>query len=179
MKKETPWYKKAEMIIGLSALLVSLVAVFVGVYSAYIDRTFSRASMWPSLEIYSTYSSSAKKLVYSIKNVGTGPASIKYTRILYQGQAMSSWRELANKVAPNERFSTVFIGQRTLPTLSSISPFISESPVLSEGLSQNRNDIQIEICYCSVYSECWRVNKGKVASPVAQCEIPDEQRFRD
>ncbi len=43
------------MIIAGSALLVSLITAFVSIYSAFIDRAYARASVWPRLEIFRSY----------------------------------------------------------------------------------------------------------------------------
>ncbi len=39
------WYKIPEMIVALSALLISIVMTIVAIYSAHIDRSYARASM--------------------------------------------------------------------------------------------------------------------------------------
>ncbi|WP_445768576.1 hypothetical protein [Rheinheimera sp.] len=47
--------RNPEMIIAGSALLVSLITAFVSIYSAFIDRAYARASVWPRLEIFRSY----------------------------------------------------------------------------------------------------------------------------
>lgn len=49
------WYQSPEMLVGLSAVLVSVVALGVGMYSAYIERTSARAAVWPSLMLARSY----------------------------------------------------------------------------------------------------------------------------
>ena len=44
-----PWYKNPEMIVALSALIIGLVTAFTSIYSAYVDREYARASVWPRL----------------------------------------------------------------------------------------------------------------------------------
>ena len=177
--KNVPWYKKAEMIIGLSALIVSLIAVFVGVYSAYLDRSFSRASLWPNLEVFSIYSSSQNKFIYQINNVGTGPALIGYTRVMYKGKNLSGWNELAKLVGSEQAFSSEHIGQRVLPELAKIRQISSESEELAKNLYEAKEDTKIEICYCSVYDECWLVGQNRTLKEVASCKVPSGTLFKD
>jgi len=175
-----PWYRKTEMIIGLSALLVSLVAVCVGVYSAYLDRSFAMASIWPKIEIHTLYSSSQKKFIYRVENVGTGPALIKYTEIKYKSEVVRTWEELAKRLGQKAgTFSTASIGNRVLPALSTINPLVSESEELAEALSKQRADINIEICFCSVFDQCWLTKAGDKTEDIAYCEANSNDTFVD
>ncbi len=45
--KSNKWYTNPEMIVALSALLIGIVTAFTSVYSAYVDREYARASVWP------------------------------------------------------------------------------------------------------------------------------------
>jgi len=175
-----PWYRKTEMIIGLSALVVSLVAVCVGVYSAYLDRAFARASIWPKVEIHSLYSSSQKKFIYRIENVGTGPALIKYTKIKYKSKVVRDWTELTQLLGHKTReFSTASIGSRVLPALATINPLVSENESLAETLNKQRSSIKVEICFCSVFDQCWLTKAGDTTESVASCEVESNQVFLD
>ena len=60
--KNTKWYKNPEMIVALSALFIGLVTAFTSIYSAYVDREYARASVWPRLEIFSSQTHVLNKL---------------------------------------------------------------------------------------------------------------------
>ena len=178
LMNSSPWYKKTEMIIGLSALVVSLVAVCVGVYSAYLDRAFARASIWPKIEIHSLYSSSQKKFIYRIENVGTGPALIKHTKIKYKSEVIRNWEELAQLLGQkSSTFSTAAIGSRVLPALAIINPLISEDEGFAEALSNQRSSINIEICFCSVFNQCWLTKPDDKTEMVEYCEVDADEMF--
>ena len=51
------WYTQPEMLVAISALITSLVAVVVAMYSAYIDRAYAKASVWPSVIIARSWQS--------------------------------------------------------------------------------------------------------------------------
>jgi hypothetical protein len=178
--KPTPWYQKTEMIIGLSALLVSLVAVGVEVYSGYIDRSFARASVWPKVEIRTIYSSTQKKFIYRFKNVGTGPALIKSTKLTYKSGVIRRWEALAQSLGHKRgSFSTEYIGHRVLPALATINPLVTEDEALGEALNTAQPSIGIEICYCSVFEQCWLSNNEDKTSSIATCEADSHDFFLD
>ena len=70
------WYKKPEMIVAFSALLISLITAAVSVYSAYVDRSYARASVWPRLELHRSFGSN--HFNYGVTNSGNGPVSMDY-----------------------------------------------------------------------------------------------------
>ena len=74
------WYKSPEMIVALSALIIGLVTAFTSIYSAYVDREYARASVWPRLEIFRSFNGNSS-FSYGVSNNGTGPALIKYAKI--------------------------------------------------------------------------------------------------
>ena len=177
--QSTPWYKKAEMVIGLSALAVSLVAMFVGVYSAYLDRAFARASVWPKVEVRSIYSAQQQRLIYQVENVGTGPAKIKYARVSLDNQPVQSWQELASLAEQPAKFSVDSIRQRVLPALAKFRAITTEDPALAEALHRAKASTSIDICYCSVFEDCWLASLNRPSTQVPHCNLPESQRFLD
>ena len=79
------------MLVALAALITSVVAVVVGVYSAWIDRSFERASTWPHVEIYRTYSDSPTAYSIVVLNQGTGPAIVHYAIVEQDGERFDTW----------------------------------------------------------------------------------------
>ena len=49
------WYKNPEMIIALTALFIGLLTAFISIYSAYTDRAYAKASVWPKIEIFRSH----------------------------------------------------------------------------------------------------------------------------
>ena len=177
---KTPWYKKAEMLIGVSALVVSLVALIVGVYSAYLDRAFARASVWPKVEVHSIYSSTQKKLVYRVTNVGTGPALIEHAIVKYKSKVVKDWDELSLLLGHKSRlFSTEHIGSRVLPALKTIDAIVTEDGKFAETFREAQPDVNIEICYCSVFDQCWLTNNEDKSTVTASCNVDSNNLFLD
>lgn len=163
-------YKSPELIIALSALLISVVTACTSLYSAYIDRAYSRASVWPRLELFRSYSSNSFN--YGVSNSGTGPALIKYAKVKYGSEYMSTW----NEIGIFSNITQSHIHNRTLSAQQDIVPLMYKGDNISELLEADKL-ISIELCYCSIYEECWVVDRNSFPSPVDICEVNEEQSF--
>jgi len=110
------WYRNPEMIVALSALLIGLVTAFTSIYSAYVDREYAKASVWPRLEVFRSFGGNS--FSYGISNSGTGPALIKYVTIKNDSTYIKMWKEI--EAFKNIRQS--HISNRTLSPQNSITP---------------------------------------------------------
>ncbi len=169
MEKIT-WYKNPEMIVALSALLIGLVTAFTSIYSAYVDREYARASVWPRLEIFRSFSKDT--FSYGVTNSGTGPAIIKYAKVQHGSTYIKNWHEI-------EQFNNIrqsHVSTRTLAPQKTITP-ISYQGDDAKKLVEVDNHISIELCYCSIYEECWVIDRESQPKTIEACVIKDEQKF--
>ena len=164
------WYQNPEMLVAFAALFVSLVTTTIGVYSAYTDRTYARASVWPRLEIFKSFGDN--HFSYSVTNNGTGPALIKQVSITHNSKPIKNWRdikELANFVQSQ-------IGNRILPSLVTITPLKAKGE--DSMIMKKQNEfITIEICYCSIYQECWITDRMNQPKEIEYCKVDQERAF--
>jgi hypothetical protein len=158
------------MIVALSALLIGLVTAFTSIYSAYVDREYARASVWPRLEIFRSFNGNS--FSYSVSNNGTGPALIKYAKVQDGSKYIKTWKEI--EAFQNIRQS--HISNRTLSPQNSITP-VSYKGDDAKALVKADDLISIELCYCSIYEECWVINRGNRPTAVEACIVDDEQMF--
>lgn len=167
-----------EMIIAISALLVGVVTTFTSIYSAYIDREYARASVWPKLELYRSFDSS--NFNYGVANKGTGPALIQYMTIRDGDKYIKQWSDI-EFVMDNTQgtYSQSHIGNVTISPQDTIVPITldGERAKLLHKKDNGDNQLKMTICYCSIYKECWIVNRSNQPSPVNTCEVADEMRF--
>jgi len=164
------WYKKPEMIVAFSALFISLVTTVVGIYSAYIDRTYARASVWPTLEIFINYDD--EMFNYQVVNNGNGPALIKYSVVQYKSKPIKYWKDIP-------KFSEIVqshLSTRILSSQTSVYPlsYKGEAP---EAFLKANEFIKIELCYCSIYDECWLVDKANSPKAVDSCLVDQATAF--
>lgn len=168
--KRIKWYKNPEMIVALSALFIGLVTAFTSIYSAYVDREYARASVWPRLEISRSFNTNLFN--YQVSNNGTGPALIKYAKIQYKSKNIKVWKEI-------ESFNNIrqsHIGNRTLSAQNSITPVLYKGKGAKE-LVKADDSISIELCYCSIYDECWVIERNNRPTPIEACFIDPKEMF--
>ncbi|WP_261373377.1 hypothetical protein [Rheinheimera sediminis] len=170
-------FKNPEMIIAGSALIVSLITAFVSIYSAFIDRAYARASVWPRVEIQRSYNDSRSFFYYIVSNKGTGPAVIKHARLSFDNKAVKSWPDYL-KMRSGRTVGHVqsHIGSIVLSSGESTKPLELHDTEVAKLLADQDN-LQIELCYCSIYDECWTVQRDNNPTPIAQCTIEDKERF--
>jgi len=168
--KATKWYKKPEMIVALSALLMSMVTTIVGVYSASIDRAYARASIWPRLEVYE--SNANKSFSYGITNSGNGPALIKYAIVTYDQKPVKYWHEIPNF----PKITQSYMSTRILPSQKTVIPFQTGEEGY-KALKKLTAGIGMTLCYCSIYDECWLTTKKNNPILIERCEVEDSLKF--
>lgn len=169
MDKEK-WYKKPEMVVALSALLISLVTTIVGIYSASIDRAYARASVWPRLELFK---SSGKDIFeFSVKNSGTGPAIVQYAIVEYQSEPIKRWSDITDL----PKVTQSHLGTRILASQDVIIPLKYRGEEINKFIDANKH-IEIELCYCSIYDECWLTSRNNTPRPIDECKVEPDVKF--
>lgn len=164
------WYKNPEMMIAWSALLIGVVTAFTSIYSAYIDRTYARASVWPRLEIFRSFNSQG--FSYSVTNNGTGPALIKYAKVKDGTKYIERWSD----VKKFEGIRQSHIGNRILSPQNTIIPLSYKGDNTQAFLNADKL-IAIELCYCSIYQECWLIDRSNHPVSIESCKVDEEQIF--
>lgn len=163
------------MIIAGSALIVSLITAFVSIYSAFIDRAYARASVWPRLEISRSFGDN--HFSYIVSNKGTGPAVIQYAHLTSEARTIRRWPEYLHKITGGKvDHVQSHIGEKVLSDGEQLRPLqITDAEAVK--LLAAHDNLNIALCYCSIYQECWLVDRANQPTPVTQCAIDDNQRF--
>ncbi len=168
------WYQKPEMIVAMSALVMTLVATTVSVYSAYIDRSYARASVWPRLQIFKSYGNT--HFSHVVSNLGNGPAIIKYAKVEYKSEPILEWKDIPG--IP-KGFVQSHMGQIILSAQETRAPIAYKGTELNvEKLLKINNSLRIELCYCSIYNECWVMDRSNEPRSVSECIIDPKKAFR-
>ena len=171
-----------QTILAVTGFFVALVALFAALNEADAVRKQQMASVWPHVTIrdYNYGSAGAERFNVVIGNRGIGPARIMVASLLLDDAIVGSWREL---VAPftednvsEAAISTVRISGAVLAPGEDIVAFgvsaQQTSPTLVtavQSLAQSGR-VNIEICYCSVFDDCFSLNAVKeTTTPVQKC----------
>jgi hypothetical protein len=170
--------------LALAALLLSIMALFVSIYEARILKqqqmimlAQEKTAVWPFLDGQFSFEYSDKvRIRYTLENKGIGPSKIRRMDLLFNKKQIDSYTELVDSIgryfpdtadlgisyrpaqgdviSPDEQIETLFIESGRFP-----------------GDLDRIRDLQLhfEVCYCSVYDDCWRV-RNEDAGELEVCE---------
>src|SRR5205823_10620728 len=96
MSDDRRWYREPQSFIALTALVVSLSAVAVGIYEASLQRAHDRAEVWPHLEL-STYAMPTGAEL-RLENSGIGPAIVHSIVVSVDGRPQHNWAEVVEAI---------------------------------------------------------------------------------
>ncbi len=106
-------------------------------------------------------------------NNGIGPAIIKYAKVTYNNEPVKKWSDFLD----NSNLVQSHISTRILPSQANVKAVrLKGRDYLSEVI-EIEGEVLIELCYCSIYEQCWVVDRNNQPKEVAQCEIANDQRF--
>ena len=151
-----------ESVIAICALLISAVTGAAVVYQTRIIQNQYAATIWPYLNIDSTFSPSSMKIV--LTNDGLGPALIRSAQLTIDGRPVNSWAS----------YYTAFRGQVYIPKgarITSSAASLGASSTIRPGDSHQLlavtldpripssifklHIMELAICYCSLNDVCW------------------------
>lgn len=176
------------------AVALSLFALATSAYQARLMRdqtqlmqVQSRASVWPSLAIgeNDVHSSTEDSFTWRVDNNGVGPAKIESVTVSLDGKPYRDWQSVAAVLAPDQPFhaSQSSINGLVMPPglnrETTVEMVKLSDPVLARAFHNAQSRFKIEICYCSVYDDCWIANindRGKTP-PVDRCETTGTTQF--
>ena len=175
-----------DLLIGVSAVVISVVSLFV---AQRADRTQERllaANTWPYVEFSTSNFLDNRRLVaLTLRNSGVGPARIRWMTIEHNGKALASnhslLRECCDFQSPYALSKTLLSSTVTHTVLvphESVN-FLEVTPnaqdkVAFETLNRERENLHVRVCYCSVLNECWLLDNKTNDDPrdVANCNPP-------
>jgi hypothetical protein len=163
------------------ALSVSLLALAIGAYQTRLMQDQARASVWPYLTIGTTYSNDTDDngFILQVDNVGIGPAKVGSVKLALDGKPQRSWKDVLEALDINgANYSTSSLGGDVIPPNLNRETTIGAIRINERKAAERFHDASsrfgLEICYCSVYDECWisRWHRPGV-EPVARCSVPE------
>ena len=171
-----------DRIIGLSAMLISLVTLVIFIYQTNLMRVQSRLSVTPRLVFQTSQSQQDSILYYSMEivNKGLGPAIVESINILHEDEAHElDFEAFLEKVYPDIGQYGELVQSMTMGKGSTLLP--SESNVLFSfgidlpraealmqylGVTEDESPFHLEVVYSSIYREKWRIRDSDQGHPV-------------
>lgn len=197
-----------DMLVALSALLISTVSIFVAYNSNQSMERLTRASAWPFIQIGSGNASDEgePQLSFAITNVGTGPARVHTFEMQVDGEPLPPGGHLLTRLlqacceaelnAATERAGgsqIAALGQEMSSPVperflapngeafAMLWPRTEQNTELWTALDQARQAgrITTTVCYCSVFDDCWVARSNSFPpEEVKSCTSPELQRAR-
>ncbi|MFD2586771.1 hypothetical protein ACFSQJ_07505 [Croceitalea marina] len=146
-----------------TALIISVLALVVSIYEANLLKAQQKATVWPYFSISQGYNSEGFS-IYGLNN-GTGPALINSVEVSFNGQSVTNYLDLLNKVSPETTIGYNQIKQGVLNNTvlkageERLLFFIAWSDETRKIVEKmNEEEVSIIVQYCSVLDECWIFN---------------------
>jgi hypothetical protein len=166
---------RPDFVIAILAVIIGVCTMFVYIYQANLMSKQMRASSWPYLE--TGYLTGTNGFFINVTNKGAGPAIVKDAHYVVDniryGDSKQSVDSIAFLLTGNRNLLNGYsnIHRKVLSpgetvTLIEVTDTVSMK-LLNDALPKHQ--IVIEICYCSVYDECWRMGGGKII-PCKSCD---------
>lgn len=185
-----------DAVMPISVLLLSIGSLYVALHTgSAMDKLVAhneklvKAQSTPILQYgTSNYEVATERLALSfvVGNVGTGPARVHWVRVRdgdklhahFQPWLLSqSSQEEQQEVMQNDLITSDIDGG-VLPVREERRLLFWVKPPAEQTLARavwdraniSRSKLRVEVCYCSVFDECWEHRFGDgPAKPVAQC----------
>jgi hypothetical protein len=157
-----------ELLLGISATLLSLCALVVTVVQTQIFREQQRASVWPYLQIGN--SRLDQKFTLAVENKGVGPAVIKRVEVSYRGKAYADHVAVLNPELVNFTGARFFARLRPGDVVKAGEEMrlfqIDRDNAKADRLSAIVDDptFLLRITYADVYKNCWLTDPQTVTA---------------
>lgn len=168
------------MSIALSSLTFSI-------YEAHEARRFGRLSVKPHLSVSFYYDD--KWVGWNMFNDGLGPARIRGFRMIVDGveQKPSPQLSFGNMVvqalgiSPKTAFfSNPRVGDCIAANAAPVTLFKTPAGQEAEAIRLTHGRIVFQVCYCSLYEECWIFDSTKnIPERDDSCGVFAHERFND
>jgi hypothetical protein len=176
------WWSNPQVLIAGVALLVSAASVvvagsalWVAVEAGRADRYHKRISVRPHIEM--SFWQNSEAAGWSYQNSGLGPAVIKSFRVLVDEKPRRDWKDMLRGLGIGVgRYNYInFFPGNIVPAGPPATIFKFEGQD-SQSFLPKLHRIEFELCYCSLYNECWMTWTQK-RQVVDKCEREDERPF--
>jgi len=176
-----------DTVLAVSAIAISMFSAIMTLQHGKAMEKMVEANSWPYVTVGDSASDLQGHHLYQIfvVNNGVGPAKIQSMDVSYKGRPVSDDIRLVHMIAgqagepepihflESDVAGGVIPARQSMTAISATEPY--SSPTLIAALLKARNQIDINICYCSIFDECWMVAEHGPASrprPVKQCPAP-------
>lgn len=169
-----------QTFIAVISFVVAIFALYAALNESDAVRKQQQASVWPSLEFEVSFRTvpGSEQLDIHLQNSGIGPAKIESIELFLDETRLENWAQLIATFTSIEAplFSYNSVSRRVLrpddqySLLSVTAEELGSETVIALQQAAKDDRIAGEICYCSVFKDCWVLEAGsRDPSEIAQC----------
>ncbi len=165
------WWKDPEMITALSAVFIGVVALIIGAYQAKVASDQRAATVWPYLEV-GRYSIQGKEYGFMVHNKGVGPAIIKQMEVTVDDVPYQGWSSAFRAmIEENINISSIYSStNKSVIAVQEMRKLVDITDVdVIRKIQAAPDNIQVSICYCSIFEDCWLAGRGRKTESVQAC----------
>ncbi|WP_340102667.1 hypothetical protein [Rhodohalobacter sp. 8-1] len=182
------WIRSPQTMIALSAVVLSVCGLFISMYEASLIREQQRASVWPNVEIQPSIRNDTLKIF--VVNSGIGPARIMKTSVMLEGEVKDNWGDVMSDFTFQRNETSDYqsliqgsvlppnSGQQMIFRIASNESDPQSNLAIQMGRSILQEDLNISICYCSVYDECWTTQLSYLIKRNRGEQVPSREERR-
>ena len=181
----------AALITAVAAVVITLEQTKVMREEAELERKSARISVLPSVWLSTYIGESEGEAYYKVvlTNKGLGPAVIERFDVSYQGLPVYNWDELARKMAAHVGSEKSFEEGYLRSSRSPVSPGLmleagetaypiqvdnNSDPEGIRLLMRGTINMEISLCFCSLYGDCFHTELFERPLEVDSCESTEE-----
>lgn len=171
---------RLEAVTSFCAIFVATIALAVAIFEAKVVREHQQLSVWPYLTFYSTsiaeLNGKPLPLAMYLKNEGIGPAKVKYVKYFLEGKEYTESEEVFKQILPDytegSLHSDYEVMKVMLPNKEHLILGAFTRPQETKNFFEQvrAKKLNIEICYCSLYEQCWILHGKNEHKDVNRCD---------
>jgi hypothetical protein len=174
-----------QTVLSVVGVFIAVVALYAALDESAAVRRQTAAAVWPYVQfsIEDFDRDEAAQFAISMTNVGVGPAKIGSVKIVFDGEAVSTWREAMDRIL-DDSVGRSFISNRVLSPGEKVEILKTTDRALVRRLQAAvaTPATYLSYCYCSIFDECWLVDSRsdrKTPDEVEVCPDFGESAFLD
>jgi hypothetical protein len=176
-----------DMLVAGAAILISLVSLGVAIQNSQVQNKMLTAASWPMISYFTsnaTVEGGKRMIRIGLVNAGVGPAKVENVTMRWKGKPVTDILpflvECCGAVVKDGHYGHGLLLSTISPTVMMAGQqttffALPESPDNKETWSRMdvaRNEIELSICYCSVFDECWLSDGVSLHPPrVKSCPV--------
>jgi hypothetical protein len=164
------WIAFASATVAACSMVIALCSLIVSVYGAYLTRRHDRLSVRPVFILSYYFNETGNG--WHFNNIGLGPARIRGFKVFVDGIPQKPEPLFANVITrafnlePGSKiqFINLYAGESVPVGHDEALVWLPPGPAADKVFAGFQR-IKFEVCYCSIYDECWRYTITR-ATPV-------------